>query len=378
MSDDLFSPQIYPVKENPPVSEQPAPPKVLEPEDQDLFTVSTLTEAIKQNLESNYRKIRVEGEVSNFKLHTSGHWYFSLKDRDAQISCALFRASAAKLKTPPKDGDRVIATGKISLFAPRGQYQLIATTLEKKGLGELLAELERLKVTLKEKGWFDKERKRALPSLPKVIGVVTSETGAALQDMINVLSHRNFSFHLLLYPVHVQGDVAASEIARAIDFFNREKLCDVMIVGRGGGAYEDLMAFNDIAVLTAIYNSQIPIISAVGHETDFTLSDFVADHRAPTPSAAAERVMASAKERAQQIQSLQKELLLRMAHQMQSLQRKVQRCAEHPCMREPFALIEEKWQALDYAKERIESRFTALFAEKKNAAYLTEKISQSR
>lgn len=370
MDNDLFSPQLYPKQEVPlPTStlQKEKPQEKDSPclEKEDLFTVSTLTEAIKQNLESNYKNVRVEGEVSNFKLHSSGHWYFSLKDRDAQLSCALFRASAAKIKSPPKDGDAVVATGKISLFAPRGQYQLIATSLEKKGLGDLLAELERLKVTLKERGWFDKERKIALPTSPKVIGVVTSETGAALQDMINVLSHRNFSFHLLLFPVHVQGDIAAKEIAAAIRFFNKQKLCDVMIVGRGGGAYEDLMAFNDIAVLTAIHESHIPIISAVGHETDFTLSDFVADHRAPTPSAAAERVMASAKERVERLEGLKKQLELRVSHRMHSFNNQLEKLSENAIFRDPFSLIQAKWQAVDYARERIESKMTSALSQKK-------------
>lgn len=338
-----------------------------------LFTVSSLTDAIKQDLESNYQKIKVEGEISNFKLHSSGHWYFSLKDRGAQISCALFRASAAKLKQPPKDGDQVIATGKVSLFAPRGQYQLIATHLEKKGLGDLLAELERLKLELKDRGWFDKDKKKPLPALPKVIGVVTSETGAALQDMINVLSHRNLFFHLLLYPVHVQGEVAAGEIAHAIETFNQEKLCDVIIVGRGGGAYEDLMAFNDLRVLTAIHRCEIPVISAVGHETDFTLSDFVADHRAPTPSAAAERVMASAKERADRLIAAQKELHVATRHCIESIKNKIERFQKHPLFQDPLTLLNRHWQTLDYSYEKIAHLQTITIRHRKSTLTALEK-----
>jgi len=266
-----------------------------------LLTVSQLTNAIKMSLESMFPSIYLQGEITNFKVQTSGHLYFSLKDANAQIAAVMFAREASYLKTMPKAGDQVVIKGEINVYPPKGNYQLLVRELSFVGLGELLQRLEQLKVKLHQMGWFKAARKKPLPRYPKRIGVITSPTGAVIQDIINVLSRRFSGFSLLLNPVKVQGEGAAKEIAQAIEQFNRYQLVDVMIVGRGGGSLEDLWAFNEEIVAEAIYNSQIPIISAVGHETDHCIADYVADVRAPTPSAAAEIVIA---EKAQQIEQL--------------------------------------------------------------------------
>lgn len=255
------------------------------------FTVSELTQQIKNQLETNYPTLAVQGELSNFKRHSSGHLYFSLKDEGAQIQAALFQASAQKLSFEPKDGDQVVIRGQLSVYSQRGQYQIIARHMEKVGMGEILLRLEALKNELKAKGWFDSTRKKLLPTLPDRIGVVTSPTGAVIRDILHVLTLRHPGFHLILYPSKVQGSDAAQEVAAGVRYLNAHNLCDVIIIARGGGSFEDLMPFNELSLLQAVYNSKIPVISAVGHETDFTLCDFVADFRAPTPSAAAERVL---------------------------------------------------------------------------------------
>ena len=252
-----------------------------------IHTVSSLTQEIKNLFEINFKFIKVKGEVSNLKKQSSGHVYFTLKDKNSAISVALF-AGNARHTLIPKDGDEVVIEGEVSLYAPRGSYQVIAKRIAKTGAGDLLMKLHLLKEELSAKGYFDKERKKALPKFPKKIGVVTSGTGSVIKDIIHVLSRRYPNFNLLLNPVAVQGPGAEIEIAKAIHDFNKHSLVDVMIVGRGGGSLEDLFCFNEKIVADAIYHSEIPVISACGHETDFTIADFVADVRAPTPSAAAE------------------------------------------------------------------------------------------
>ncbi len=253
-----------------------------------ILTVSELTFQIKSQLEIRFKNISVEGEISNLKHQSSGHMYFSLKDENSQISCVLFKGNSRNLSRLPKSGDKITIKGEISVYAPRGNYQIIVRELTYAGTGELLLKLHKLKEELKNRGWFEKEHKKPLPPLPKTIGVVTSPTGAVIQDILHVLSRRFSGFHLLLNPVKVQGEGAAEEIAKAIDDFNKYRLADILIIGRGGGSLEDLWAFNEEIVAKAIFESNIPIISAVGHETDTSIADYVADIRAPTPSAAAE------------------------------------------------------------------------------------------
>lgn len=255
-----------------------------------VLTVTQLNEYAKSLLERDplLRGLSVRGEISGFKRHSSGHLYFSLKDDDALIRCAMFRQSAQSLLFEPRDGVSVLASGSVSLYTKDGQYQFYVRTMEEAGEGVLFRRFMMLKTRLEAQGLFDPSHKKPIPFLPKCVGVVTSPTGAALQDIINIVKRRYPSMHLLLYPVKVQGEGAAEEIARAISEMNRLALADVLIVGRGGGSMEDLWAFNEEVVARAVYESKIPIVSAVGHETDFSIADFAADLRAPTPSAAAE------------------------------------------------------------------------------------------
>jgi exodeoxyribonuclease VII large subunit len=259
---------------------------------ENILSVTELTFAIKKKLETGFPNISVRGEISNFKEQASGHLYFTLKDAESQISAALFRGHTKGLAKMPKNGDQVVVKGEINVYPPRGNYQVIVRELQFAGVGELLLKLHELKAQLEARGWFAKERKRPLPKMPKTIGVVTSPTGAVIQDILTILGRRFAGVHVILNPVKVQGEGAAQEIARAIEEFNRYQMADVLIVGRGGGSLEDLWPFNEEVVASAIFHSKIPIISAVGHETDVSIADFVADVRAPTPSAAAELVIA--------------------------------------------------------------------------------------
>src|ERR1051325_5088234 len=252
------------------------------------LSVSELTAEIKILVENRFVDVWVEGEISNFKRHSSGHWYFSLKDEGATLRCASFRMQNRLIRFTPEDGLSVRARGRLSLYEARGEYQLLVESLEPVGVGALQLAFEQLKRRLDADGLFDIGRKRELPILPRTIGVVTSPTGAALRDIIRVLTRRNEAVNILIAPARVQGEGAAEEIAAAIENLNRQPEVEVIIVGGGGGSIEDLWAFNEERVARAIHASRVPVISAVGHETDFTIADFVADLRASTPSAAAE------------------------------------------------------------------------------------------
>jgi exodeoxyribonuclease VII large subunit len=267
------------------------------------LTVSQLTDAVRGALESRFTSVWVEGEISNFKAHSSGHWYFSLKDEGAQLRAKCFRSSNTRIRFRPQDGLHVRARGKLSVYPPRGEYELVVESLDPVGAGALRIAFEQLRDRLKAEGLFAPELKRPLPMFPRRVGVVTSQTGAAIRDILNVISRRTRTVHVLFSPARVQGDGASSDIARAIRLINqhhknalaagrKDNAVDVLIVGRGGGSTEDLWAFNEEEVARAIRASEIPVISAVGHETDFTIADFAADRRAATPSAAAELVAA--------------------------------------------------------------------------------------
>src|SRR5712691_11408627 len=266
-------------------------------------TVSELTASIRGELEKRFASVWVEGEISNFHAPGSGHWYFTLTDEFAQMRAACYRSSNQRIRFRPEDGLQVRARGRVSVYEPKGEYQLIVETLEPVGAGALQLAFEQTKARLQAEGLFAAELKRAIPFFPRRVGVVTSSTGAAIRDIINVISRRTRTVHVLFSPARVQGEGAGSDIARAIQFINlhhrralaegrKDAAVDVLIVGRGGGSTEDLWAFNEEEVARAIRASEIPVISAVGHETDFTIADFVADRRAPTPSAAAELVAA--------------------------------------------------------------------------------------
>ena len=259
------------------------------------ITVTQLNKYIKNLLETdiNLSQVSVKGEISNFKLHSSGHCYMTIKDEGAQIRAVMFKTYASALKFTPENGMKITATGKISVYERDGQYQMYIFAMQPDGLGDLHIEYEKLKAKLTAEGVFDQAHKKPIPKMPKAIGVVTSPTGAAIRDIINVATRRYPLAEIIVCPVLVQGENSAKQIANAIEYMNRENLADVLIVGRGGGSIEDLWSFNEEIVAYAIYNSQIPVISAVGHETDFTIADFVADLRAPTPSAAAELAVPS-------------------------------------------------------------------------------------
>ncbi len=255
-----------------------------------IATVSQINNYIKALLEqvSVIQNVWIKGEISNFKLHSSGHIYLTLKDNNSVLKAVMFRAAASKLNFKPKDGMMVLALGRIAVYEAGGQYQLYIEAMEQEGTGDLYAQFEELKRKLGEEGLFDEARKKPIPKFPSCIGIATSPTGAAIRDMINVIKRRCPMVKIIIYPCLVQGDGASKTIVEAIEYFNSKKLVDVIIIGRGGGSIEDLWAFNEEITARAAYNSEIPVISAVGHETDFTISDFASDLRAPTPSAAAE------------------------------------------------------------------------------------------
>lgn len=258
-----------------------------------IYKVSEVTRIIKSILESSpISNLWIEGEVSNFASHPSGHLYFTLKDQNSQISCVIFKSAAEKIKFIPEDGISIILYGKLTVYEPRGNYQIIGTRVEPLGLGALQLAFEQLKHKLAEEGLFDPMHKKPIPLVPRRIGIITSPSGAAIRDMLSIIGKRFYNMSILIHPVMVQGETAPKEIADAIKTMNEIGNLDVIIVGRGGGSIEDLWAFNEEIVARSIYESQIPIISAVGHEIDFTIADFVADLRAPTPSAAAEMVVA--------------------------------------------------------------------------------------
>jgi len=279
----------------------------------EVLSVGDLTERIKDHLESEFFALNVQGEISNYKNHHSGHWYFTLKDADAQIRGVFFRQWNRLMRFEPENGLEVRVRGRLTVYEPRGEYQIVVETMEPVGVGALQLAFEQQVKRLAAEGLFNEERKRPLPMLPRRIGIVTSPVGAALQDMLRILERRNRGVHVLVTPVKVQGTGAAHEIADAIRLLNLHseksgQSVDVIIIGRGGGSMEDLWAFNEEQVARAIFDSKIPVVSAVGHETDFTIADLVADLRAPTPSAAAELVTREASEMAARIESLQASL----------------------------------------------------------------------
>src|SRR6059036_3656303 len=282
-------------------------------------SVSELTASIRNALEKRFAGVWVEGEISNFRAHNSGHWYFTLKDEFAQLRAACYRSSNQRIRFRLEDGMQVRARGRLSVYEPKGEYQLIADSLEPVGAGALQLAFEQTKARLQAEGLFAAELKRPVPMFPRRVGVITSPNGAAIRDILNVISRRTRTVHVLFAPARVQGDGATGEVVRAIKFLNEfharalrdgrhEEGIDVMIVGRGGGSIEDLWTFNEEVVARAIRASAIPVISAVGHEIDFTIADFVADLRAPTPSGAAELVVSRKAELAEQVTNLKRRL----------------------------------------------------------------------
>jgi len=272
------------------------------------YTVGELNASIRALLDAEFQDIWVAGEISGARTATSGHCYFTLKDHEAQLRCVVFRGSLRYLKFKPQDGIAVLARGRIDLYEARGEYQLLVEALEPQGHGALQFAFEQLKKKLAAEGLFDAERKRRLPPLPQRIGVVTSPSGAAVRDIVEILSRRFPGIHVRIYPAQVQGDGSVETVVRALDYFSASEWADVVIVSRGGGSLEDLWTFNEEAVARAIARSRVPVISAIGHETDFTIADFVADLRAPTPSAAAELVISPREQLLDQLAALDSHL----------------------------------------------------------------------
>ena len=294
-----------------------------------IFAVRELVAAVRTQVERNYADVYVEGEISNFRPADSGHIYFTLKDGSAQLRVVLWRTQARLLRFRPENGMQIIARGRVTIYEDRGDLQLQAEMLEPKGAGALQIAFEQLKAKLFAEGLFDQARKKPLPALPRRIGVVTSRSGAALQDILNILRRRHESASVLIYPAQVQGDAASVEVSAGVRYFNRQRSVDVILIARGGGSYEDLFAFNDEGLARVIAASEIPVISAVGHETDFTICDFVADLRAPTPSAAAELVIRSKQELADRVAMLQKRLAQAVKYKLLRSHNALSRLAQH-------------------------------------------------
>lgn len=313
----------------------------------EIYTVSQLNREAKLLLEGHFPAVWVEGEISNFAAPHSGHWYFSLKDSGAQVRCALFRAQGRKLPFTPKDGMHVLIKARISLYENRGDFQLIAEDMEERGEGKLRRAYEVLKKKLEAAGLFQAENKKPLPLLPKQLGIITSATGAAIKDILTVLNRRFPCLPVIIYPTLVQGEQAAPMIVRAIQIANQRAECDVLILSRGGGSLEDLWPFNDEAVAHAIYNSAIPLISGVGHEVDFTIADFVADIRAPTPSAAAEIITPDKADLLQILKRQSQQLLRRLRQQFSNYQQQLHFQEKHLYQQHPKRRLLEKMQHLD-------------------------------
>ncbi len=334
-----------------------------------VMTISQVTTMIKSLLESRFSQLTVEGEISNCTVHSSGHFYFSLKDEHAQLSAVMFKRQVATLAVLPKAGDRVTVVGELTVYPPRGAYQIIVKEMHVSGIGLFLLRFERLKKKLDALGWFAPDRKKALPPFPKKIAVITSPTGAALHDILTVIGRRFSGIHIIINPVTVQGSGAAEDIARAIKQCNDYSIADVIIVGRGGGSIEDLWAFNEEVVAKAIFSSEIPVLSAVGHETDFTIADFVADVRAPTPSAAAELVTQEKELLLRRIEMLSSTLAQRLRQQLASYRERLARLVRSPVLtsllltRIPVQRLDELRNALDNAmKWSIDMKRRALLS----------------
>lgn len=319
------------------------------------MSVSELTARIKILVEGHFMDVMVEGEVSNFRRHSSGHWYFTLKDEGAMLRCASFRLQNRLIRFTPEDGLSVRAHGRLSLYEARGEYQLLVEFLEPVGVGALQLAFEQLKNRLAAEGLFDAERKRELPALPRSVGVVTSPTGAAVRDIIRIIKRRNETVRIIIAPARVQGDGAAEEIAEAIRLLNSRDEVEVIIVGRGGGSVEDLWCFNEERVARAIFNSRAPVISAVGHETDFTIADFVADLRASTPSAAAEIVAMAADEIGEQLVRLEADMVDSLRYRLLEMRSRVRELESRRCFDEVASRIHFLSQRTDSAAYSIGS-----------------------
>ena len=321
------------------------------------ITVSDLNKYMKEKIaEDEYlNNILIKGEISNFKNHYTGHMYFTLKDEKSLIKCIMFKSYATKLTFMPKDGMKVMILGSVSVFERDGVYQIYARAMEEDGLGDLYTKYQELKKRLEQQGLFEEEHKMKIPMMPRVIGVLTSQTGSVIRDIINVSTRRNPNVYKRLLPVPVQGEGAAEKISNGIEYMNKNKLADVLILARGGGSLEDLWPFNEEIVAHSIYNSEIPIISAVGHETDFTIADFVADLRAPTPSAAAELAVPDIYEVKRKIETYQDRLRNSLIKKLELMNLRYEKCMSSSVFKEPLRKINDNYIKLDNCIKQIEN-----------------------
>ncbi len=315
----------------------------------EAISVTELNKYIKEKVANDeyLNSVLVKGEISNFKHHYTGHMYFTLKDENSLIKCIMFKTSTATLNFVPKDGLKVQVFGTVAVFERDGVYQIYCKAMQEDGVGSLHKAYEELKARLEKQGYFDKTHKKRIPYMPKTIGVLTSKTGSVIRDIINVSTRRNPNVHIRLLPVPVQGEGAAEKIADAIDYMNKKQLADVLIIARGGGSLEDLWPFNEEVVANAIYNSDIPIISAVGHETDFTIADFVADLRAPTPSAAAELAQADVEELKLRLETYNRRYKVALKKKIEYMKLRYEKCKASRVFKEPYQKINEQYINVD-------------------------------
>ena len=329
-------------------------------------TVTELNKYLKDRFDEdeNLNAILVKGEISNFKNHYTGHLYFTLKDENSLIKCIMFKSYAERLAFEPKDGMKVMVFGSVSVFERDGVYQIYAKSMLEDGIGDLHEQFEQLKAKLEKEGLFDDIHKKPIPLYPKVVGVLTSQTGAVIKDIINVSTRRNPNVYIRLLPVPVQGPGAAQLIAEKIKIMNEQKLADVLIIGRGGGSLEDLWPFNEEIVARAIYESELPIISAVGHETDFTIADFVADLRAPTPSAAAELAVPDIYELKQKIENYKNRYRMSLRKQIELMRLRYEKCMKSRVFTDPMRRIRDMDVVLDSFVQRLENKIKNIQKEK--------------
>ncbi len=331
----------------------------------DVYAVSRLVREARVTLEGSFPLVWVEGEISNLAMPASGHVYFTLKDEVAQVRCAMFRSRNRQLRFTPKNGLQVLIRARVTLYEGRGEFQLAVEHMEEAGSGALQRAYEALKFRLGDEGLFDQAHKKTLPVLPATIGIISSPNGAALHDILTVLNRRCSSINVIIYPVSVQGTDSVMQIIRALKLAEQRKECDVLIVGRGGGSIEDLWSFNDEKIARAIYQCVIPVISAVGHEVDFTIADFVADKRAATPSAAAELAAPDGQDLINHVDELQQRMVRRLQHIIQSAEHNIQYLVKR--LPKPQNLIDQQMQRLDRAEQQLSRNWQRIYSEKKHS-----------
>lgn len=333
------------------------------------ITVTDLNKYIKNKIDGDemLNNVLVKGEISNFKNHYTGHMYFTLKDESSLIKCVMFKSYTTHLSFMPKDGMKVMVLGSVAVFERDGVYQIYAKAMKEDGLGSLYTAYEELKKKLEQEGLFEEAHKKKIPFMPKTIGVLTSNTGAVIRDIINVSTRRNPGVHIRLYPVPVQGPGAAEKIAEGIKFMNENKLADVLIIGRGGGSLEDLWPFNEEIVARAIYDSELPIISAVGHETDFTIADFVADLRAPTPSAAAELAVANVDDVRETLKLYNNRYKVALKKKIELMRLSYEKCMARPAYKNPTQKINEQYMVIDMKVKALQNNMMLKLKEAKTS-----------